>query len=122
MTNDPELNGKYLGKITSDFVKVSDMLFEACYQMRKREISAYPVVTLSREELSFAPAFIPKEPQELEWYFGLSMMEALTQTGIIDKDRQEDFIANYKNPEEFCCCLVLDLDFINFVFIPYPED
>ena len=27
--NDPELNGKYLGTITSDFVKISDVLKDA---------------------------------------------------------------------------------------------
>ena len=33
--NDPELNGKYLGTITSDFVRVADSLKEASYQIRK---------------------------------------------------------------------------------------
>ena len=32
--NDPELSGKYLGTITKDFVKVSDILKEASYQVR----------------------------------------------------------------------------------------
>ena len=32
--NDPELNGKYLGTITSDFVKISDLLedFKMAYK------------------------------------------------------------------------------------------
>ena len=35
MHNDPELSGKYLGTISEDFVKVSDTLKEASYQIRK---------------------------------------------------------------------------------------
>ena len=35
MHNDPELSWKYLGTISADFVKVSDTLKEASYQIRK---------------------------------------------------------------------------------------
>jgi hypothetical protein len=35
MFNDPELNGKYLGTISEDFIKVADTLKEASYQIRK---------------------------------------------------------------------------------------
>ena len=34
----------------------------------------------------------------------------------------EEFKRNYKDPDEFCCLFVIDNDFTNFVFIPYPED
>ena len=39
MENDPELDPKYLGKISSDFVKVAEYMKEASYQIRKREFS-----------------------------------------------------------------------------------
>ncbi len=41
MQNDPELDGKYLGTISQDFVIVSDTLKEASYQIRKRKFSEY---------------------------------------------------------------------------------
>ena len=34
--NSPDLNGKYLGLISSDFIKVADALKEASYQIKKR--------------------------------------------------------------------------------------
>jgi hypothetical protein len=40
--NDPELDGKYLGTISQDFVKVADTIKEASYQIRKRGFSKYP--------------------------------------------------------------------------------
>ena len=43
MQNDPELNGKYLGTISRDFVKVADTIKEASYQIRKRGFSQYPI-------------------------------------------------------------------------------
>ena len=37
--NDPELNDKYLGTITKDFVVVCDTLLEASSQIRKGNFS-----------------------------------------------------------------------------------
>jgi hypothetical protein len=44
------------------------------------------------------------------------------QRGIVDTDKQEDFKNAYKDADEFCCLFVIDKEFTNFVFIPYPED
>jgi len=51
MNNDPELNGKYLGTITEDFIKVSDNLKEASYQIRTRGFSDYPIFPTSKHDL-----------------------------------------------------------------------
>ena len=51
MENDPELNGKYLGTITKDFVVVSDTLKEASYQIRKRGFSDFPIFPISKVEI-----------------------------------------------------------------------
>jgi len=36
--NSPDLNGKYLGLISTDFIKVSDTLKEAAYQVKKKRV------------------------------------------------------------------------------------
>ena len=36
--------------------------------------------------------------------------------------RVNEFKEIYKDPDEFCCLFVIDKDFTNFIFIPYPED
>jgi hypothetical protein len=122
MHNDPELNGKYLGSITKDFALVSDLLKEACYQCHKRGISDYPIVTVSKETLPFGAAIIERGYQGVQWNFGLSMMEEFLQRKLISTEAEPDFISTFKNLDEFCCCFVVDKDFLNFVYIPYPED
>ena len=42
--------------------------------------------------------------------------------GIIEKERSKYFLENYRNPEEFCCLFVMDEDFTNYVYIPFPID
>jgi len=49
MHNDPELSGKYQGTISEDFVKVSDTLKEASYQIRKAGFD-HPIFPLCKKE------------------------------------------------------------------------
>jgi hypothetical protein len=122
MNNDPELSGKYLGTISSDFVKVADTLKEASYQIRKRGISEYPVFPVCKEEQPIGQLIISQHQSNTEWNYYASFMDEFVQRGLIDTDKQADFKEAYKEADEFCCLFVIDKEFTNFVFIPYPED
>ncbi len=122
MQNDPELSGKYLGTISSDFVKVADTLKEASYQIRKRGISAYPVFPVCKEEQPIGQIIIAQHQANTDWNYYASFMDEFVQRGFIDSDKQDNFKEAYKEPDEFCCLFVIDKEFTNFVFIPYPED
>ncbi len=122
MNNDPELNGKYLGSITKDFVVVSDTLKEAAYQIKKRGFSDYPIFPISKIDLPIGQLLIAKEELAINWNYNAAYLDEFVQREIISKDKVEDFKANYKNPDEFCCLFVVDDNFTNFMFIPYPED
>jgi hypothetical protein len=124
MQNDPELSGKYLGTITTDFIKVADTLKEASYQMRKREISAYPIFPISKIEIPIGSMLIGRgeAPEENKWHYYASMLDEFVQRKLVAEDRVDDFKGAYKDPDEFCCLFVVDVQFTNFVFIPFPED
>jgi len=122
MENDPELNGKYLGTISKDFVVVAETLREASYQVRKRNISKYPIFVFSHTQVPVGSNFLAKEELALEWNINASYLEDFMQRQLVLEDRVEDFQAAYKDPDEFCCLFVVDGEFQNFVFIPYPED
>ena len=121
MFNDPELNGKYLGTISADFVKVADTLKEASYQIRKAGFD-YPIFAISREVVPIGKLFIDRLSMELEWNYFASFLNEFQQRELVAADREEDFKKAYKDPDEFCCLFVLDKDFASFVYIPFPED
>lgn len=121
MNNDPELNGKYLGTISQDFVKVADTLKEASYQIRKAGFD-YPIFPISRKEIEIGQLLIPKAPLQLTWNYNASFLNEFIQRELVAEDREEDFKNSFKDPDEFCCLFVVDNDFANFVFIPFPED
>lgn len=120
MHNDPELNGKYLGTISRDFVKVSDTLKEASYQIRKRGFSEYPIFPVCKEEQPIGQLLLDKKILNTEWNYYASFLDEFAQRELIKE--ASEFQLAYKDPDEFCCLFVVDKEFTNFVFIPYPED
>ncbi len=122
MNNDPELNGKYLGTITSDFAKVSETLKEASYQIRKRRFSDHPIFPISKTNIPIGQLLLDRLSLSLDWDYYASFLDEFVQRKLIEVDKVEDFKAVYKNPDEFCCLFVVDKEFTNFLYIPYPED
>jgi len=120
MHNDPELDPKFLGTISSDFVKVADNLKEASYQIRKQEFSEFPVFPVSKEKIPIGKLLYDAGYAGNEWNYYASMVEEFEQRGLIEK--LDEFKQAYKNPDEFCCLFVVDPEFTNFVFIPYPAE
>jgi hypothetical protein len=120
MHNDPELSGTYLGTISRDFVKVADSLKEASYQVRKRKFSEFPVFPICKDQQPIGQLLIDRTLLNTEWNYYITYLDEFAQRGLVEKET--DFKAAYKDPDEFCCLFVVDKEFTNFVFIPYPED
>jgi len=120
--NDPELSGKYLGTITKDFIQVSEILKEASYQVRSRKFSKYPIFPMSKEEQPIGQLLLGKTEKNLDWNYYITYLDEFIQRKLIAEELQEDFIKNYKDPDEFCCLFVVDGVFTSFVYVPYPED
>lgn len=120
MNNDPELDGKYLGTITKDFVVVAETLKEASYQIRVRKFSDFPIFAISKLELPIGQLLIGKRELAIHWNVYASYLDEFVQRKLVENEGE--FVAAYKNPDEFCCLFVVDNNFTNFVFIPYPED
>lgn len=120
MQNDPELDPKYLGSISSDFVKVAESLKEASYAIRKRGFSEHPVFPICQVEQPIGQILLEKFVAENDWHYYASFLEEFVQRGVVENEKV--FKDNYKDADEFCCLFVIDEQFTNFIFIPYPED
>ena len=122
ISNDPGLDGKYLGTISSDFVKIADNLKEASYQIRVRGFSDFPIFPIAKVSQPVGYILFDREELNLRWNYYASYLDEFVQRKLIDEDKIEAFKQSYKNPDEFCCLFVIDRGFTNFVFIPYPVD
>jgi hypothetical protein len=121
MHNDPELSGKYLGTISQDFVKVSDILKDASYQIRKAGFE-FPIFAICKEAQPIGQLLIDQLNSHTEWNYFASFLDEFVQREIVEQDKIDDFKEAFKDPDEFCCLFVVDKTFTSFVFIPFPED
>ncbi|WP_210416889.1 hypothetical protein [Echinicola soli] len=120
--NDPELSGKYLGTITNDFVKVAETLKEASYQVRSRKFSDFPIFPVCKTGQPIGQLLIGNTDLKVDWNYYITYLDEFIQRKLVDQEAIEDFKGAYKNPDEYCCLFVVDQDFTNFVYIPYPND
>ena len=122
--NTEQLDGKYLGIISTDFIKVTDKLRESSYVIRERGNFSHPIFIVSTQPLNIGALLIEKDELQNEWYYYASYLQNLVEIGLIQQDKSEDFKNLYKDPEEFCCLLVIDpqQEFNKFIYIPYPVD
>jgi len=120
--NTPDLDGKYLGSITKDFVIVADSLKEASYQVRTQRFSDYPIFPICQTESPIGLLLINKEEAALQWNFYSTYLNEFLARKLITSDKVELFKENYKDPDEFCCLFIIDGDLKSFVYVPYPED
>ena len=116
-----ELDYKEIGKITSDFIKVSDQLKINNQKIIEKKFSKYPIIILSKENIDFGTLLVDfNEIMNNKWKYFASYLEILYEKKIISNIQA--FKENYKNYEEFCCLLVAENNNSKIIFIPYPED
>jgi hypothetical protein len=122
--NSPDLDGKYLGNISTDFALVADFLKETSYQITARGFSKYPIFVVSRQANVPIGAMLVRKTElnGNQWNYFASFLEDFQNRGLITPEQEPFFKDNYKNIDEFCCLFVLDGDFAKFIYIPYPED
>jgi len=120
--NSPELNRKIMGLVSEDFVKVSDQLKEASYQIRKRGFSDNPIFILSYTEVDLGVLLIDVKEMANLYSYRASYMQEFVDRKLIGEESVEAFQENYKNPDEYCCLFALIGDFSGFIYVPYPED
>ena len=125
MENDPELQakGKFLGTITADFARASDVLRDTSEAIRDRAHSKYPIFVFSREPVALGALLLNGPDRLMQWHVFASSLEEFTQRGLVEQGEGEAmFQAAYKDPDEYACLFVVDPEFMEFVFLPYPED
>ena len=102
-----ELDYKEIGKITSDFIKVSDQLKITNQKIIENKFSKYPIIILSKENINFGTLLVDfNEILNNKWKYFASYLEILLEKKIISNIQA--FKENYKNHEEFCCLLVAE--------------
>jgi hypothetical protein len=120
--NSPELNRKLMGHISEDFIRVSDQLKEASYQIRKRGFSNNPIFVITNNEVDLGVLLVGSTEMTNRYNYRASFMQEFVDRKLIGEESVEAFVENYKDADEYCCLFALIGDFSGFIYVPYPED
>jgi len=120
--NSPEINQKLMGKVSSDFIKVSEHLKEASYQIIKRKFSENPIFILTENPVEIGATLFQKNDFMTSYEYRASFLEEFISRNMIGEESVEFFKENYKDPEEYCCLFVIDQAFAGFIYLPFPND
>jgi len=120
----PSIDGKYIGRITSDFIQVADRLKEAAYVIQNRGGFEYPIFITSPIPIALGALLIDKEKMGNQGYYYAAYLDLLVQHGYIAIDKIDYFKSTYKDSSDYCCLLVIDTanELYNFLYLPYPID
>lgn len=120
--NSPEINKQLMGRVSEDFIVVSDHLKEASYQIRKRGFSENPVFVVTSKAVELGNLLFSRNDFKTKFDYKASFLDEFVQRNLVGEESVELFKENYKNPDEYCCLFVIDEEFAGFIFVPYPED
>ncbi len=108
-----------LEAIRSDIRIIGSMMRAFSLHVIEEEISQFPVYVAFQDAVSIGKSFLTKENDHLNWHYNVSILEEFVKRGVVEKDKLEDFIDTFGDPEERACIFVVLPEQGGFVFVPY---
>ena len=112
-----------LASLQHDLNVCRNYIRQVAQGMLKGNVSKYPifVAVRSQPDIDLGLPIINREELELTWSFNASHLEDFVNTNIIHRDRLDDFIKNYRDPQEFMCIFVAEEGMMSFIFMPFDK-
>lgn len=108
-----------LEAIRSDIRIIGPTMRAFSIHVIEEEISQFPVYVAYQDAVSIGKPFLSKENDHLNWHYNVSILEEFVKRGVVEKDKLEDFIETFGDPEERACIFVILPEQGGFVFVPY---
>lgn len=101
-----------------------DYIRQISLGMIKGEVTKYPIFVATRGEndVDIGLPIVNRADFDISWNFNASHLEEFVSKGVVVRDKANDFIKAYKNPQEFMCVFVAEEEAMSFVFMPYERN
>lgn len=117
--NETEKKQSPLVSLEKDLEFYSDAIKEVAIEIMVEGISATPIFIAHQHEVKLGEMILNREELNTDWTIQASTLEEFIEKGLVDKARKEQFLRNYKKPEDYMCVFVIVPEGANFVFYPY---
>ena len=101
-----------------------DYIRQISMGMIKGEVTKYPIFVATRGEndVDLGLPIVNRADFDISWNFNASHLEEFVSKGVVVRDKANDFIKAYKNPQEYMCVFVAEEEAMSFVFMPYERN
>ena len=114
-----ELAESPLKSLEADLKFYSESIKEISTEIMVEGISSYPIFVAHQHEVKLGEPILDKNELNTNWTIHASTLEEFEEKGIIQPDKKDLFIKNYKNSHHYMCLFVIVPEGANFVFYPY---
>jgi hypothetical protein len=108
-----------LKSLELDLKFYNESIKEIAVEIVAEGISQHPIFVAHQHELSLGEPILDKDELNTSWSVHASTIEEFIEKGIIQPDKKDRFIKQYKDPNAFMCVFVIVPEGANFVFFPY---
>lgn len=108
-----------LKSLENDLKFYNESIKEVAIEIMAEGISACPIFIAHQHELNLGESILDKDELNTSWSIHASTIEEFTEKGLIQSDKLEKFLKQYKDAYKFMCVFVIVPEGANFVFFPY---
>lgn len=108
-----------LKSLETDLKFYNESIKEVAKEIIVEGISEFPIFIAHQHELKLGEPILDHKELNTEWSIHASTIEEFTEKGLIEPDKKDRFIKQYKDPHTFMCLFVIVPEGANFVFFPY---
>ncbi len=105
-------------RLEAELKSYTRVLGEAGDIIRDQDVSKYPIFVVHQYEVDMGIPVVEKEKNGGKWNINASTLEEFVTKNIVFNDKVEEFIINFKNPDDHICLFVLSELGANFIYLP----
>lgn len=106
--------------LEKDLELYADAIKEVATEIIVEGISSNPIFIAHQYTVSIGEVILDRKELNTTWTIQASTFEEFIEKGIIQPDKKELFLKNYKKPQDFMCVFVIVPEGANFIYYPYP--
>jgi hypothetical protein len=113
---------KIIISLKSDLRIYAEMMHEVALDIVKQGFSHYPVFIATEAEVKLGELILDKNDYAATFNIYASTMEEMLERGLIEENKKQNFVSNYKDPRKFMCVLLVSNGVASIVFYPYQSN
>jgi hypothetical protein len=113
---------KIITTLKSDLRIYAEMMHEVAFDIVKQGFSKYPMFIATEAEIKMGELILDRNDYAATFNIYASTMEEMLERGLIQENKKQNFVSNYKDPRKHMCVLLVTNGIASIVFYPYQSN